>query len=91
AKTPDLILLDIMMPVMDGLEMCRCIKTNTRLKDIPVIILTAKGQKEDFQKALKAGADDFVVKPFDFDHLLQKISGIFDVKRADKNPGGKRG
>ncbi len=77
ALKPDLILLDIMMPEMDGFEACRRIKENPKTKDIPIIILTAKGQDEDVKKGLDSGALDYFVKPFSPLDLLKKIDEIF--------------
>ena len=62
--TPDLILLDIMMPELDGFETCRIIKSDENLKDIPIIFLTAKNETEDLAKGFELGAADFVSKPF---------------------------
>ena len=61
---PDLVLLDIMMPDMDGYEVCRRLKKDPRSKDIPVIFITAKGEVEDETKGLEIGAVDYIVKPF---------------------------
>jgi len=70
---PDLILLDILMPNLDGLTSCRAIKTMKQTKDIPVIMLTAKGDTETIRAAFKAGANDYIVKPFGMDKVLNKI------------------
>lgn len=70
---PDLILLDIIMPKMDGFEVLENLTNNSKTKDIPVIMLTAKGQKVDEQKGRRLGAQDYVVKPFSPSHLLNKI------------------
>ena len=71
---PDLIMLDVMMPVMDGYEVCRKIKSNDKTKTIPVIMLTALGMGEDFEKALENGADWYIVKPFNSRQLLSRVS-----------------
>src|SRR5664279_390226 len=70
---PDLILLDIMMPGMDGLELCRLIKKNDKLCDIPVIFLTAKSQTEDLAEGFKAGGVDYINKPFNREELLIRV------------------
>lgn len=78
AERPDLILLDIMMPVMDGLQVLKKLKADPDLKDIPVIMLTAKGQEQDFVIGIKAGARDYVVKPFRPAELLVRIKQILN-------------
>ena len=73
---PDLILMDVMMPDMDGLEVVRQIKTVPRLANIPVIMITGKGEKDVITESLKVGAIDFMVKPFARDTLLGKVSKV---------------
>ena len=80
-ETPDLVLLDIVMPKMDGFEVLTNLKKDPATKDIPVIMLTAKGQKLDKEKGKDLGAKDYVIKPFSPSSLLTKIEGIL-------NPGG---
>jgi CheY-like chemotaxis protein len=70
----DLILLDIMMPVMDGYEMLRVLRNDSALKDIPVIAVTARAMKGDEAKCLEAGASDYVPKPIDLQSFVSKIS-----------------
>lgn len=70
---PSLILLDWMLPEMSGLELCRIIRNNPEYKNIPIIMLTAKGQEEDKVRGLSAGADDYVTKPFSLPELLARI------------------
>jgi two-component system, OmpR family, phosphate regulon response regulator PhoB len=72
---PDMILLDIMMPDsdIDGLEVCRRLKNNPHTADINVILLSAKGQREDVEAGLAAGADDYITKPFSPVALIQKL------------------
>jgi len=72
-EKPDLILLDVMMPEMDGLEMLANLKSSPDIKHIPVIMLTAKAQSDDVSQADKLGAFDYVVKPFTSQILLEKI------------------
>ena len=73
SSTPDLILMDLSLPVMDGWEATRCIKANPATQKIPVIALTAHAMAGDEQKALEAGCDDYDIKPIDFKRLLGKI------------------
>ncbi len=70
---PDLILLDIMMPVMDGYEVCDALKKNKNTKDIPIIFLTGKDVKEDNHKSFQVGGDMFIKKPFSMESLLEII------------------
>mgnify|MGYP000889668094 CR=1 FL=1 len=72
-ETPELILLDIMLPGMDGLELLSKLKASPKNRDIPVIMLTAKGAEYDKVKALDAGADDYITKPFGNQELLARI------------------
>jgi len=72
-EKPELILMDLSLPVMDGWEATRKIKADTDLRSIPVIALTAHAMKGDEEKALAAGCDDYLVKPLDEDELLLKI------------------
>lgn len=73
---PDLVLLDVMMPQMDGYEVLKALKTDSRTKDIPVMMLTAKGLTEDVQKGLDLGADDYIAKPFHSGLLIKRIRTI---------------
>lgn len=75
---PDLIILDIMMPEMDGLEACKILKREKDLSTTPIILLTAKGQITDIEKGFKAGADAYVVKPFSPARLIEKVEEIFE-------------
>ena len=78
-ESPDLILMDIMMPEMDGIQACKIIKEDDSTKDIPVIFLTARGQKEDIMKAMSAGATDYIIKPFTFGKVITKIAKVLDI------------
>lgn len=84
AFNPDLFVLDIMMPELDGLKLCRMIRADPKVKDAPVIFLTAKGEVEDRIKGLEHGADDYLAKPFDVKELALRINGI--LKRSKKDP-----
>ncbi|MFA5363301.1 MAG: response regulator transcription factor [Candidatus Omnitrophota bacterium] len=89
----DLIILDIMLPKMDGFEVCRVIKQNTKLKNIPIIMLTAKGEEVDRIVGLELGADDYVVKPFSPRELMLRVKAILRRGKAEELPGDsiKRG
>lgn len=80
-SAPALILLDWMLPEISGLELCKIIRNNPDLKNIPIIMLTAKGQEEDKIAGLSAGADDYVTKPFSIPELLARIQT--NLRRAD--------
>ncbi len=84
-RAPDLIVSDIMMPVMDGLELTRTIKQNINLNHIPVILVTAMTRDEDNISALEAGADDYVTKPFNIEIVRSKIAGVLSRYRLLKN------
>lgn len=72
-EKPDAILLDVMMPVMNGLEVCQTLKGNPDTKETPIIMLTAKSQLIDIEDAFRAGADDYLTKPFEPDEISAKI------------------
>jgi len=73
---PDLIILDLMLPKIDGYEVCRMLKFDDKYKNIPVIILSALDQQEDREKAVGSGADSYFIKPFDLELLLNKIQSL---------------
>jgi len=73
---PNLILLDIIMPVMDGFEVCFKLKRDKDARKIPVIMITARGDNEAVVKARSAGADDYIVKPFSLPTLISKINKL---------------
>ena len=76
AEDFDLIILDIMMPVLDGFEVCKRLKENEQTRDIPVLMLSAAAHVESVNKGMEAGAEDYIVKPFEPDKLRQKIDKI---------------
>ena len=78
---PDLILLDVMMPEMDGIETCRLIKEQLRWRSVPIIITTALTAKEDLARCLEAGADDFISKPLNSLELRARIKSMLRIKR----------
>jgi len=91
ATPPALILLDVMMPVMDGFQTCAILKSSDDTRFIPVIIMTALGAVEDRVKGIRAGADDFLTKPVDERELLARIETSLRLKEAlDRKVGGLR-
>lgn len=83
---PDLILLDLMLPGIQGIDVCRVIKSDENIKNTPIIILSALGQEEDIVKGLDAGADDYVSKPFSLDILNARIKSV--LRRYIRNDYG---
>jgi two-component system phosphate regulon response regulator PhoB len=79
-KTPDLVILDWMLPDTSGIDVCRQIKIDKKFKNIPVLILTAKGEPDDKIKGLEVGADDYVTKPFNNKELLLRVKSL--IKRS---------
>jgi DNA-binding response OmpR family regulator len=76
SESPNIILLDLMMPGIDGYAICVKIKSDRNTKNIPVIMLTAKGENESVIKAHDSGADDYIVKPFNLVTLISKLSKL---------------
>ena len=87
AEKPDLIILDIMMPEMDGYDVCRKLKIDENYKKIPIIMLTAKFQPNDVKFAKEMGADAYLTKPLDFDMLLKMLSTFLNVKQEKRSKG----
>jgi len=82
SEKPDLILLDIMMPELDGLEVCSRLKKNPETRDIPIFMLSAKGQMQDLEDAYEMGADNYITKPFDVEKLSEII--MFKLDKMKK-------
>lgn len=82
ASKPDLIMMDVRMPRMTGYEACRQIKTVEELKNIPVIFLSAKGQDEEVQTGIEAGAVAYILKPFAPDELTRRVNEILEKVRG---------
>ncbi len=75
-KRPDLILLDLMLPGIDGLEICKRLKSDEDTQEIPIIMLTARGEERDVVQGLEMGADDYVTKPFSVKVLLARVQAV---------------
>ena len=80
SEKPDLIILDVMLPKMDGFDICRKLKIDKQYKDIPIIMLTAKFQPSDIRFGKEMGADAYMTKPFDSQALLAKIEELLKNK-----------
>ncbi|MEK9985327.1 MAG: response regulator, partial [Opitutae bacterium] len=80
--SPDLILLDILMPEMDGFECCERLKSDDRMKDIPVIFLTSNSEPDDIVKAFQVGAVDYILKPFNSCELLSRIDTHLSLRKS---------
>ena len=85
AVRPDLILLDVMMPEMDGFETCTHLKSSQETEDIPVIFLTARTETKDIVKGFELGAVDYVTKPFQPEELLVRVRTHLELRRKEKS------
>ncbi|MEI7473638.1 MAG: response regulator transcription factor [bacterium] len=83
-KMPDLIILDLMLPGVDGLQVCKTIKSTVETKHIPVVMLTAKGEESDIVMGLELGADDYVTKPFSPKVLMARIKTVLRRKSSEE-------
>jgi len=81
-KRPDVIVLDLMLPGMDGLSVCRALKSNDKTSDIPIIIASARGEESDIITGLEMGADDYITKPFSPKVLIARIKAL--LRRSDR-------
>jgi len=79
-QTPNIVLLDWMLPLMSGLEVCRQMRRNTKMRDIPIIMLTARGEEADRVRGLNSGADDYITKPFSPTELVARMRAV--LRRA---------
>lgn len=82
-EAPDVILLDWMLPVMSGIEVCRQLRRRPQLRDVPIIMLTARGEESDKIRGLDCGADDYVTKPFSPAELVARIRAVLRRKQPD--------
>jgi DNA-binding response OmpR family regulator len=79
AEKPNLVFLDVMMPKMSGFDVCQAVKNELGMKEVHIVLLTAKGQEFDKQKGQEAGADLYMTKPFDPDALLAKAKEVLGI------------
>ena len=80
SSTPDLVLLDVMMPKLTGIEVCQHMRDDERTAAIPVMLITAKAQEMDIERGFSAGADDYIVKPFSPRELASRVEALFARK-----------
>lgn len=83
-KKPDLIVLDLMLPGMDGYRVCEILKANPKTKEIPILVLTALDTGADFEKALEKKADWYITKPFEPEHLLKRVNYLIEKRKNEK-------
>lgn len=81
ARLPDLVILDVMMPGMSGLDAARSIRSDEQLTGLPIIMLTARAQESDIEQGFQAGADDYVVKPFSPRELASRVGAVLSRGR----------
>jgi len=83
-ENPDLILLDLMLPKLDGYKVCRLLKFDERYKHIPILMLTAKTQEKDKVLGMETGADEYITKPFEMDYLMEKVKEYLNKLESGK-------
>ncbi|MBN1764761.1 MAG: response regulator transcription factor [Sedimentisphaerales bacterium] len=88
SRKPEIIILDLMLPDIDGLEICKQLKRNPRTEQIPIVMLTAKGEEADIVTGLELGADDYVTKPFSFKVLASRVRNILNRRKNYANVEG---
>ena len=79
AEPPDLLILDVMMPGLDGFEICRRMKNEPALREIPVVLLSARGREHDRERGLALGAAEYLTKPYSPTDLMQRIRGLLET------------
>ena len=86
AHQPDLVLLDIMMPRIDGYEVAQKLRADPQTADLPIIMLSAKAQDEDIRRGVEVGVDEYITKPFTPDHLVQVVSQhLSRIEKTEKS------
>src|SRR5207237_1611438 len=86
ARVPDLLVLDLMLPHVDGLEICRAVRTNEKTAAVPIIMLTARAEESDRIVGLELGADDYITKPFSPRELVARVKAILRRTAAPPSP-----
>ncbi len=86
SRQPSLVLLDLMLPGMPGFEVCRQLKRRDETREVPVIILTAKGEEADVVAGLEIGADDYITKPFSVRELIARVHAVLRRARGEEDP-----
>ncbi len=88
AEIPDLVVLDLMLPEIDGLEVCKVLKGDPKTSHVPIVMLTAKGEESDIVTGLEVGADDYIIKPFSPKVLIARVRAI--LRRKSKAQNGEQ-
>ena len=89
-EQPELVVLDIGMPKLDGWEVCRRLKSDPKTRDVPIIILTAYAQTSDQRRGLQLGADRFVTKPCDLTYLVEEMNMLLSLRKKPSSPESGR-
>ena len=89
AKAPDLIVLDVMLPHVDGLEVCRLLRANEQTASIPIIMLTARAEESERIVGLEMGADDYIAKPFSPNELVARVRALLRRSQRRDTPSGR--
>jgi two-component system phosphate regulon response regulator PhoB len=87
SELPDLVVLDLMLPGLDGLEVCKALKNDPAARDVPIVMLTARGEEADIVTGLELGADDYITKPFSPRVLIARIRAV--LRRRTAEPSGE--
>ncbi|NDJ52573.1 MAG: response regulator [Chloroflexi bacterium] len=85
-EEPSLVFLDVMMPKMNGFDVCQMVKNELGLAHVHIILLTAKGQRDDIERGQAVGADDYITKPFDTDRLVDQVAAVLGKTEDTTRP-----